>query len=491
MTSLKKVMLGKHHSVVRTDQMPPSGLKRTMLQKSSDRWGGRYGGASYGSLTGGGIVNFGSGLGTAVDKTQGSFFTPTRIYWKAPLEIIAVESWAARNFINIPVNDMFVRWRRFKSEGEDESGQLMTDEERRIKIRKKLAAGMKAGRLYGTGAVIILTKEAPMDSELMPERIRSGDLIGLLVVDRFEMSVHQHDTDPMSPNYGKPILYDLHPTRGGYLRVHHTRVIRFDGITPPSDAGFTMYEQEWGMSEIVPVITSILEDATLAGATAHLSQEASIPVLRINGLRDILAGMTEANEASIDQIGSDVNRLKSIYNLLMLDKGNEEFERVSYTFAGLADLMDRFSKRVAAAGEIPLTRFMGQSPAGLNATGDSDMKNYVIMLEAKRALALEDDLIRLDTVMARSLGIGEAPEYEWQSLIDLSEEDQAKVAKLKAEAVALAQQSYNIDEDEGRSALDGDPVFGELPGSAPEPPEPPPLPEPGGGGGGGGGQPGA
>ena len=48
-------------------------------------------------------------------------------------------------------------------------------------------------------------------------------------------------------------------------------------------------------------------------------------------------------------------------------------------------------------------------------------------------------------------------------------------AKTKAEAVILATTGYLIDEDEGRAALDGDAVFGELEGEAPEPvlPEPP------------------
>ena len=37
----------------------------------------------------GGIVNPGSGMGTALDKSQGSFFTPTRIYWRSPMEILS------------------------------------------------------------------------------------------------------------------------------------------------------------------------------------------------------------------------------------------------------------------------------------------------------------------------------------------------------------------------------------------------------------------
>jgi uncharacterized protein len=35
-----------------------------------------------------------------------------------------------------------------------------------------------------------------------------------------------------------------------------------------------------------------------------------------------------------------------------------------------------FRKIVSGAADIPVTRLLGQSPAGMNATGTSDMKNY-------------------------------------------------------------------------------------------------------------------
>ena len=40
----------------------------------------------------GGLRNPTSGLGGATDKGAGSFFAPTRIYWRSPLEILYVQS---------------------------------------------------------------------------------------------------------------------------------------------------------------------------------------------------------------------------------------------------------------------------------------------------------------------------------------------------------------------------------------------------------------
>ena len=58
---------------------------------------------------GGGFTNMQSGLGTDLDKSEHSFFFPTRIYWRTPLEILRVQSWAARKLIEMPIDDMLCR----------------------------------------------------------------------------------------------------------------------------------------------------------------------------------------------------------------------------------------------------------------------------------------------------------------------------------------------------------------------------------------------
>ena len=171
----------------------------------------------------------------------------------------------------------------------------------------------------------------------------------------------------------------------------------------------------------------------------------------------------------MDDIGGALNRIKSVYRLMMIDKEREDFSRVAIQFAGLGDLMTKYQERLAAAADIPMTRWAGRSPGGLNASGDSDMNNYVMMVEANRENNLAHVLPVLDLVLARDAGLKDVPEFKWNSLLELSEKDQAEVSKIKVEAVALGVTSSLFDEDEGRAALDGDPIFGDLPGPAPEP----------------------
>ena len=470
---------------------------RAELHRAQSPQSGRgYGGG----LMHGGAMNTTTGLGTAADKSESTFFTPTRIYWRSPLEVLYVQSWAARHFVNIPTDDMFIVWRQWMDGDLDGVADTMQDAEIKHHVADRLRKAMRGARCYGTSLLVMVTKEAPLDTPLMPERIREGDLVGLLVYDRFDANVMVRDSDLMSPTGGKPLIYNIYPSRlygQQPFMVHSSRVLRFDGIEPLTDTGFFNYDDDWAVSELVPVILSIMQDATLASSIAHMSQEASIPVLKIADLRELIASNPRRSkkEASLEDIGNAISQYKSIYRLLLLDKDRDEFNRVAIQFAGLAQLMDKYHARLAAAAQIPETRFMGRAPAGMNATGESDMRNYIMTVEARRANTLQGVLPVLDEVLARDAGLRDVPEFEWRSLLEMSDKEKAEAALARVKALSQALQDGAIDEDEYRAQLDGLEIFGDLPGNAPEPDDdlllPGPLPgdppagppQPGGGNG--------
>ena len=433
-----------------------------------------YGGV--GRITQGGVTNPGTGMGTSLDKTQGSFFQPTQMFWRSPLEVLRAQSAFAKKYTDLLIDDMFIKWRDFKDGDVEGSALDMRKAERRYRLQDRLRRGMKGGRAHGTSLVVLYTKEAAMDTPLDPKRIKEGDLQNIRVFDRYDASVGDRDYDPAADYYG-PINYNIHPTRGNGRtsgrrfqdKIHASRIMRFDGLDPLTDSRFTVFDEDWGLSVLLPVITSILEDQSIISAIAHMTQEASIPVLAIRDLREGIKGNVTGGEATVDQIGSAINRLKSVYRLMMLEKDQEEFQRVAVQFGGLADIMQLIPQRIAAMGGYPITHFTNTSPGGLNATGDSDMRIYVQGMEAEREHMLEGmpghaDIWTVDEVIARSYGIEEPPEYEWRSLLDMSDQEIAQVSKTKAEALKLAwDMGLILDENEGRGILDGDPVFGELP----------------------------
>lgn len=423
------------------------------------------------------MVNSRTGLGTAIDKTESSFWLPTLFYYKQPLEILAVQSWAARKLIRTRVADALLRWREFESDDET-SVERMEAAEKKHKVKAKLAKALRASRQFGTAVIVMMTKEAPLDTPLMPERIREGDLLNLVVLDRYDLSVPSRDRMMESDNYGNPEIYECFPSYGGYAKVHHSRILRFDGIKPDTDSGYTVYTEDWGVSSLVPAILPIVQDQGIASEIANLVWEASIPVLGVSRLREAVTGEVRDDDATPEQIGEEINRAKSNHRLLLVDRGREEFYRIAVQFGGLAEMMDKYPGRIASSEDMPQTRWMGRSPAGMNATGDSDMRNWILSVEGWRDDTVPSELEILDQVLARDAGLPEPLEYNWPSLLEMSDAERVEVAKATAETLEIAQTAGWIDEDEGRKILDGDPIFGELPGPAPEEPDPEPGMDP-------------
>ena len=79
--------------------------------------------------------------------------------------------------------------------------------------------------------------------------------------------------------------------------------------------------------------------------------------------------------------------MKSINNLVLLGDG-ESWARQSVDFGGLLELVRTFLQVAAGTADIPVTQLLGQSPAGLSATGDSDTRNYYDMISARQELDL-------------------------------------------------------------------------------------------------------
>lgn len=415
---------------------------------------------STGALTGG-YSNPVSGAGGSNAKAQFGRFQAMRGLSRAQFEVVYVQSWAAKKFIDIPVEDSIVRWRDWDAEDE-EIREGMAEAEMKHDVKHKIAAAYRSGRLMGTGMLLMITKEASLETPLDPERIKEGDLVNLLPVDRYSCAFEEVNRDVYDPEYGMPVTYRVNLPETPELVIHSSRALRFDGILPTSAASWQAYEPQWGISELVPTIVSVLEDSSVTADIAQLVDEASIPILKLRRFREAIAGNEDPETAGPFDTLMAILQHKSVFHTMVADE-EDDFSRVNVSFGGLPEIMDRFAHRLAAAADIPMTRFFGTPPSGLNATGESDMKNYAIRVEALQHRMLDPQLSKLDEVLMRDAGLGdEVPEYEWRSLIELGDLDQSEVLAKKVQAINAAVSGGWIDENEAREIMSGDEIFGEL-----------------------------
>ena len=140
---------------------------------------------------------------------------------------------------------------------------------------------------------------------------------------------------------------------------------------------------------------------------------------------------------------TEANVAKSVINGIVMD-AEEEWQRIGVQFQGIPDVLQMYLQIAAGAADIPMTRFLGMSPGGLNATGDSDLVNYYDRIASDQELRLTPALEKLDKAIQRS-ALGKFDEnifYEWRPLWQMSEDQKATIAKQKAD-------SAKVDADSG------------------------------------------
>lgn len=374
------------------------------------------------------LRNLVANIGTTKDKRMYSFFQAREFDYKQ-LEDMYTNDWLSGKIIDIPANDAVRNWRKITTPNMDPKEiEQYEKAERDWKIKAKFNEALKWSYLYG-GSLLFLGIEGSgnLEEPLVLEGIKKGNLKYIHVLDRWMVSASSINTsDPTKPNYQFPELYQL---PGGRM-VHHTRVIRFDGLLAP----FRVRQRNnyWGSPILQRVYDAILNSQSFAEIVNTLVYEAKLDIISIPNLMQMLS--TPNGEQQLIDRFHLADLLKSVNNTLLLDK-EETHDRKQTTFSGLDALMNEYLGIVSAASDIPQTRLLGASPGGLNATGDSDLENYYDMISAKQENELLPALNYFDQVFARSI-LGYYPDdwdFDFKSLWQMSDKEKAEIQKMNAE----------------------------------------------------------
>ena len=368
------------------------------------------------------MVNNRTGLGTiSRDKSLGVYTIAPQISDREAEEIYLASALAAK-IVNIPVDDALMRWRTQEGEHSEE----FKDAERRLNVKEKLSKAAKDARVYGTALVVMALADDAWDQPLNLDSIFPGMLRSLIVVDKRAISQVHLDRDLLSPTYGQAYAYDItFPRTYQTYRVDATRTLRFDGIISNSDRDF-FQAQRRGLG--TSIFVRLAEQLDMLGVSlqslAHLETEAGMPVLGLQGYEDAMStiesGSGEGTGASRLR---DIHEKRSLYYMTIMS-AEDTYQRLDVSFAGRAALLVEYRTMLSAAADIPMTRLFGQSPGGLNATGESDEKNYAVKIGEIQETVYDPALLVLDEVLAKDMGIPSAPTFKWEALLDISEGEQ-------------------------------------------------------------------
>lgn len=291
-----------------------------------------------------------------------------------------------------------------------------------------------------------------LEDELNEERIK--DIEFFRAYDRYRVSWTTADlyTDPANPKYGQPRRYRVSPIAIGSsmseFTVHESRVIIFDGLEVSDRA--RSENDGWGDSYIQHVWTQLSNMGGVFFAAKNVVDDFIQIIMKVENLAELIeAGQDDLIKARLELL--DLGR--HLINTMMID-AKEDFEKHANSVAGLGDLLDRFAMALSAVTGIPMTLLMGQSPKGLNATGDADIRFWYDSVREEQEATLLKPMNRIVTLaMKASMGPTKGRELaEWQivfaPLWEPSEKETAETRKTVAETDKIYIDAGVLDETE-------------------------------------------
>lgn len=362
------------------------------------------------------------------DKAAGLYYADS-VWDDAQLVNAYRGAWLPRKIVDIPAMDACRAWRNWQAK----STQItdIENEEKRLNVRGKVLEAKIKARLFGGAAIFIGTGEARPDTEFRPESVKKGGIQYLNVMTCRQLKAGEIETDPLSPFFGRPRWYEMAGQMSGVVRIHPSRLVIFVGAQRPDDDSIN---QGWGDSVLVSTLTAIQQADATAANVASLIFEAKIDVVRVPQMMASLSDPTY-RQRLIDRFALAAAS-KGNNGTLILDK-EEEYDQKSATFQTLPDLMDRFFQQVSGAADIPMTRLFGQSPGGLNASGEADLRNYYDRVSSVQELEMRPAMAILDEALIYS-GLGSRPDdvfYTWAPLWQISQKERADIGKINAETI--------------------------------------------------------
>ncbi len=344
-----------------------------------------------------GFVNLVTALGTARDKMSFNRFARGIQLDVETLDALYSENdMAARVCDVVPDEELRQGYDIVVApDTDDESGQAIDDAASvsedvhdaadALDLQNKMIEARVWGRVFGGGALLLgaddgaTVENAGLVEPLNEDGIQRFDHINVL--DRRFIHPLRFYEDPTDAKFGQPRTYLVTPQATdaisaahsqalfGTLEIHETRIVIFGGAR--TTIRMRQERGGWDTSIIQRMNDTLTQFGVSWDALAHMLQDASQGVFKMRGFIDALA----AEETSL--VMQRLNMMdmgRSVARALVLDEDGEEFTRQNYSWTGIKDPYEMLILRLASAARMPVTVLMGQSPAGMNATGESDIR---------------------------------------------------------------------------------------------------------------------
>lgn len=338
--------------------------------------------------------------------------------------------------------------------------EFLDDALDRLDWEEKAVTAIRWARLFG-GSIIVMLLD---DGGGLEEPVNWQDVRSVEELRVYERAIVQPDPDTYRT--GKAEYFDVSSTYGGTFRVHRSRCLVFKNGSLPEYGAAQQYYY-WGLPEYIRIHKDLSRALKTHTNAANMIEKSVQPVYKQRGLQNMLAG-PNGDEMELKRL-QVLDASRGMMNTIAVDMEGEDYDFKTFQMTGTKEILESTCNLLSAVTCIPQTILFGRSPAGENATGESDLENYYNFVEGIQKRMLKKNirtLLKAVTQAGVYDGSIEDPgtiKPTFKPLWSLSEAEQATVELTKAQraqATAQTAQLYIdmqvLQPDEVRRALSQD-----------------------------------
>ena len=399
------------------------------------------------------------GVGAWAQEGLGAYFGAYGHFPGFPQLAIQSQIPEIRRMVEIIATESVRKFIKLQASGEDKADKirLIEADMKKFGVRDAYRRMLESDGYMGRGHLFVdLGADAPEElatpigdgsDAASQAKVRKGKLKGFKVVEAMWAYPSGYDAaDPLSNDWYKPTHWLVQGKR-----VHRTRLLTFVGREVPdllkpaySFGGISLSQQ------VKPTVDNWLRTRQ---SVADLVNAFSVMVLKTQ-----MGNTLGVADASVMDRAELFNDLRDNRGLMILNKETEDFANVSAQLGGLSDLQAQSQEHMAALPGIPLVKFFGLQPKGLNASSDGEMRSFFDWIASYN----ENGRPILETIvnLIQINRFGEVdPEItvEFEPLWSMSDKELAEVRKIEAETAQVYADTGVIAPAEERKRLADDP----------------------------------
>ena len=395
----------------------------------------------------GGIQHNPSGLGYAPLDPMAS----VNVAYPTPISQWEAEAyyaqWPCRRVVDVVPDSMTREWGVVNVAADNEIARDVQNYlDQKLKTPWHFNRAQKYANLYGGAAIVLLVNDGVSDFSKPVNRRGIRSIEAMRVIDGWHIYpdlVGQLYRDPMFPDHYR-LGYPLHgytdlgqvTIKSDHL-IHHTRVLRFDGLSVSEDVMRNL--NGWSDSVLRDIGDAYRAYQLAIQSVAGATKDFEIFVHKISSLASIIRDPNA--KSALTQRAQNNRNMVEVFRTFFLDKDAEDIDYVSRRFNGIEGILEKLKENLTAASGLGPAILEGSFPSGLGATGVSERLQWADKVrneQEQKFRAPLEQLLKLIFLAKDGPTGGRIPKewnWEFKNLFQLTDE----------EKISLRSQQSQID----------------------------------------------